>query len=65
MSAISLDAPTALALMAVIAITLGALIIFSWAQGRRHFYLALWGAGDVLAGIAAAYLMWNGTISPL
>jgi diguanylate cyclase (GGDEF)-like protein len=58
MSAISLDAPTALALMAVIAITLGALIIFSWAQGRRHFYLALWGAGDVLAGIAAG--LWFG-----
>jgi diguanylate cyclase (GGDEF)-like protein len=59
MSAISLDGPTALALTALIAATLGALIIFSWAQsGRRNFYLALWGGGDILGGIAAG--LWFG-----
>ncbi len=58
MSAISLDAPTALALIAIIAATLGALILFSWTQGRRNFYLALWGGGDILAGLAAG--LWFG-----
>lgn len=59
MSAISLDGPTALALTALIAATLGALIIFSWAQsGRRNFYLALWGGGDILGGITAG--LWFG-----
>lgn len=58
MATISLDAPTALALIAIIAATLGALILFSWTQERRNFYLALWGGGDILAGMAAG--LWFG-----
>jgi diguanylate cyclase (GGDEF)-like protein len=54
MSGLSLDAPTVLALSAVIAATLGALIIFSWMQGRgNNQYLALWGVGNILGGIRA------------
>ncbi len=59
MSTISLDAPTALALTALVAATLGVLILFSWTQSRgRNFYLALWGVGDILAGVAAG--LWFG-----
>jgi diguanylate cyclase (GGDEF)-like protein len=64
MSTISLDAPTALALIAMIAMTLGALIILSWTQGRRrNFYLALWGGGDILAGVAAGLWFGRGLLS--
>jgi diguanylate cyclase (GGDEF)-like protein len=62
MSEMSLDAPTLVALTAVVAITLGALIIFSWSQGRRDFYLALWGAGDIVGGIAAGLLFTRGAL---
>jgi diguanylate cyclase (GGDEF)-like protein len=47
-------------LTAVIAVTLGALILFSWVQGgrNRNFYLALWACGDIVGGFAAS--LWFG-----
>jgi diguanylate cyclase (GGDEF)-like protein len=62
MSEMSLDGHTLLALTAVIAVTLGGLIIFCWTQGRRDFYLALWGAGDILAGVSAGLLFVRGAL---
>src|ERR1700722_1192747 len=62
MSEMSLDGHTLLALTAVIAVTLGGLIIFCWTQGRRDIYLALWGGGDILAGIAAGRLFVPGAL---
>jgi diguanylate cyclase (GGDEF)-like protein len=58
----SLDGHTLLALTAVIAVTLGGLIIFCWTQGRRDIYLAFWGGGDILAGIAAGLLFARGAL---
>jgi hypothetical protein len=62
MAHIVLDAPTALALTGIIAATLGALILLSWTQGRRDFYLALWGGGDILGGIAAGLFFGRGVL---
>jgi diguanylate cyclase (GGDEF)-like protein len=64
MSELSLHAPTVLALSAAIAATLGALIIFSWMQGQRdNYYLALWGVGNILGGIAAGLLFTRGVLA--
>ena len=59
----SLDASTALALAAIIAMTLGVLIIFSWAQERKNSYLAFWGAGYVVGGAATGLLCARGGIA--
>jgi diguanylate cyclase (GGDEF)-like protein len=59
----SLDASTALALAAIIATTLGVLIIFSWAQERKNSYLAFWGTGYVVGGTATGLLCARGGIA--
>jgi diguanylate cyclase (GGDEF)-like protein len=59
----SLDVSTALALAAIIATMLGVLIIFSWMQERRDFYLAFWGAGYVVGGVATGLLCARGVIA--
>jgi len=59
----SLDASTALALAAIIATTLGVLIIFSWAQERRNSYLAYWGAGYIVGGTATGLLCARGGLA--
>jgi diguanylate cyclase (GGDEF)-like protein len=56
------DTPTVLALSAIIAAALGALIIISWAQERRDLYLALWGAGYLLGGVATGLLCARGEV---
>ncbi|SDR52001.1 diguanylate cyclase (GGDEF) domain-containing protein [Rhizobiales bacterium GAS191] len=57
------DPTTLMMLTVIIAITVGLLLIFAWAQNRSHRALAMWGGAD-LAGALATILLMTRSFAP-
>ncbi|MBV8565257.1 MAG: GGDEF domain-containing protein [Methylobacteriaceae bacterium] len=53
----SFDPATLMTLTALTAATVGALLVFAWAQNRSHRALAMWGGADLGGAVATALLM--------
>jgi diguanylate cyclase (GGDEF)-like protein len=53
----SLDPATLIILTAVIAASVGVLLVFAWAQNRAHQALAMWGCVDLLGAVSIVLIM--------
>jgi diguanylate cyclase (GGDEF)-like protein len=53
----SFDPATLITLIAIIAATVGVLLVFAWVQNRAHRALAMWGGVDLAGALAAILIM--------